>query len=40
MPPHHCVTRACRSDRDCDCGACLGGACANSLYVCSPPPPA
>ena len=38
--PHHCERRACTSDKTCDCGACIQGACQDRLYVCSPPPAA
>jgi hypothetical protein len=37
--PNHCATRTCTSDKDCDCGACIGGRCESYLWVCSPPPP-
>jgi hypothetical protein len=36
---HNCVQRTCAADRDCDCGACVQGSCADRLFVCSPPPP-
>jgi hypothetical protein len=38
--PHHCARRACTSDRQCDCGACIQGSCQNRFFVCSPPPAA
>jgi hypothetical protein len=34
--PHECQTRACTSDAQCDCGACISGTCQPRLYVCSP----
>jgi hypothetical protein len=38
--PHHCERRPCTSDKSCDCGACIDGACQDRLFVCSPPPAA
>jgi hypothetical protein len=35
--PHHCGRRKCTSDRQCDCGACVEGACRERLFVCSGP---
>lgn len=31
---HHCKRRACTSDADCDCGACIG-TCQDRLFICS-----
>jgi len=33
---HHCARRACGTDADCDCGACVNGACQASIWVCAP----
>jgi hypothetical protein len=33
------VKRNCATDRDCDCGACISGACEDRLFGCFPPPP-
>jgi hypothetical protein len=38
--PHHCGPRGCTTDRNCDCGVCIQGACRSSLWVCAPPAPA
>jgi hypothetical protein len=35
---HHCDLRACNSDADCDCGACIQNTCRERLYVCSSAP--
>jgi hypothetical protein len=35
---HHCDPRACNSDGDCDCGACIQNVCRERLYVCSSSP--
>jgi hypothetical protein len=36
---NQCKRRACTSDRQCDCGACIQGSCQDYFFVCSPPAP-
>ncbi len=33
---NHCVTLACQSDHDCDCGSCFEGLCRRQLGYCTP----
>jgi hypothetical protein len=35
---HGCTTMACQSDRDCDCGYCVNGACSADPGTCQSPP--
>lgn len=35
---HQCDRRRCTTDANCDCGACIQGACEDRLFVCSQPP--
>jgi hypothetical protein len=38
VPEKVCAREKCTSDDDCGPGACVNGACYNSLGTCTPPP--